>query len=128
VLLAMPLGPLLSGILGSISEAIVDDQQLELGGVGIFVPGVRLAIWLAAVIIMSAGLLAAHSLAAADGRSARQVFRPGGNGKGNGSDAEPSTADAAPAARAEQDSEDAAEAGDADDTGEVDRPEDGKAS
>ncbi len=79
ILLAMPLGPLLSGILGSISESLVG-QEAQLFGISVYVPGVRLAIWFAALIIMGAGLLAAHSLAEVDGRSARDVFRSG-NGK-----------------------------------------------
>lgn len=84
VLLSIVVGPLLSGLLGSLSEALVD-EQLSVGGVSIFVPGVRLAIWLAALIIMGAAFIAAHSLGAADGRRAREVFRSG-NGNGNGDD------------------------------------------
>lgn len=102
VLLSMVLGPLLSGLLGGLTESLFD-EHIELAGLSIFVPGVRVAIWLAAVIIMSAGLFSAKSLGAADGRRAREVFGrtngDGGGGRGAGvagsepTDVTPSRAD-----------------------------------
>ena len=47
VLLAFAVGPLLSGLLDKPSEALLDDSRFEIGGVSVFVPGVRLTLWLA---------------------------------------------------------------------------------
>ena len=54
VLIAFAVGPLLSGLLGSVSESLLDDSRFEIGGVSVFVPGVRLTLWLAAAIILGA--------------------------------------------------------------------------
>ncbi len=84
VLLSLVLGPMLSGLLGGITEALFD-EHIEVAGLSIFVPGVRVAIGLAALIIIGAGLFSAKSLGAADGRGAREVFRKtNGNGDTNG--------------------------------------------
>lgn len=61
VLLAFLVGPFLSELLDSLSARLVD-RQLDLLGVSIFVPGVRLTLWLAGAIIVGAGLLASWSL------------------------------------------------------------------
>jgi dTMP kinase len=62
VLIAFAFGPLLSGLLGSASESLLDDSRFEIGGVSVFVPGVRLTLWLAAAIILGASALAIRSL------------------------------------------------------------------
>ena len=62
VLIAFAVGPLLSGLLGSVSESLLDDSRFEIGGVSVFVPGVRLTLWLAAAIILGASALAIRSL------------------------------------------------------------------
>jgi len=62
VLIAFAFGPLLSGLLGSVSESLLDDSRFEIGGVSVFVPGVRLTLWLAAAIILGASALAIRSL------------------------------------------------------------------
>ncbi len=63
VLLAFAVGPLLSDLLDRLSNTLVD-RQVSLVGFDIAVPGVRLTLWLAGLIIMAAGVLAALSLRA----------------------------------------------------------------
>jgi len=63
VLLAFAVGPLLSDLLDRLSRSVVH-RQISLAGFDIAVPGVRLTLWLAGVIIMAAGVLAAMSLRA----------------------------------------------------------------
>jgi dTMP kinase len=65
VLLAFAVGPLLSDLLDRLSRGLVGaDRQIAIGTVDIAVPGVRLTLWLAGLIIMGAGVLAAMSLRA----------------------------------------------------------------
>ncbi len=61
VLVAMVAGPLLAALLGGISEELFGGT-LSVGAVTIAIPGVRLTLWLAALIIMGAGILALHSV------------------------------------------------------------------
>ncbi len=63
VLLAFAIGPLLSDLLDRLSLRFLD-RQIALLGVEIAVPGVRLTLWLAGLIIMGAGVLAVMSLRA----------------------------------------------------------------
>ncbi|MGQ0831177.1 MAG: MFS transporter [Microthrixaceae bacterium] len=63
VLLAFAVGPLLSDLLDRLSRTLVD-RQVSLASIDIYVPGVRLTLWLAGLIIMAAGILAARSLRA----------------------------------------------------------------
>ena len=63
VLLAFAVGPLLSDLLDRLSVKLVDRHVSPLG-VDIFVPGVRLTLWLAGVIIIGAAVLAVLSLRA----------------------------------------------------------------
>jgi dTMP kinase len=63
VLLAFAVGPLLSDLLDRLSVRLVD-RHISLVGVDIFVPGVRLTLWLAGVIIIGAAVLAVLSLRA----------------------------------------------------------------
>lgn len=63
VLLAFAVGPLLSDLLDRLSRQLVD-RQVAVGTFDIAVPGVRLTLWLAGLIIMGAGVLAALSLRA----------------------------------------------------------------
>jgi dTMP kinase len=60
VLSAFLIGPLLSHLLDSLSERWVD-RELEVLGAHLFVPGVRLTLWLAGAIIVLAGVIAARS-------------------------------------------------------------------
>ena len=61
VLIAFAVGPLLADILDNVSERLVDGH-VELLGVTVSVPGVRLTLWLAGLIIMAAGVLARFSV------------------------------------------------------------------
>ncbi len=61
VLLAFAVGPLLAQVFGDISSSVLDDQRIEFGGYSLFLPGTRLALWFAAVIILAAGFIAAYS-------------------------------------------------------------------
>jgi dTMP kinase len=65
LLVAFALGPFLSEALNSISRSLFTDRTVSLpGGHELFLPGVRLTLWLAAVIIFLAGVVVARSLAA----------------------------------------------------------------
>ena len=61
VLLAFAAGPFLAGALDSLSESLVGGE-VEVGGVVLQVPGVRLTLWFAGTIMIVAGILAAISL------------------------------------------------------------------
>jgi dTMP kinase len=64
VLLAFAVGPFLSGFLSKVSKDHLD-EEISVGGASIYVPGVRLTLWLAGLIIVGAGFLALKSLRAA---------------------------------------------------------------
>lgn len=68
VLVSFLLGPLLSGVLGSVSDSLVGGA-VEVGGVRVGLPGVRLTLWFAALIIGVAGVLAVVALRAENGRT-----------------------------------------------------------
>ena len=57
VLLAFAAGPLLADRLEALSQGLFEGS-IEVGGVAVAIPGVRLALWLAGVIIVAAGVLA----------------------------------------------------------------------
>ncbi|MDQ2649778.1 MAG: MFS transporter [Actinomycetota bacterium] len=71
VLLAFAVGPLLADLLDRISNSLVD-RELSLLGVEVAIPGVRLTLWLAGLIIMSAGVLAVRSLRSREERDGRE--------------------------------------------------------
>jgi dTMP kinase len=70
VLLAIGLGPLLASGLDLASDALVDGR-VDVLGVGIDVPGVRLALWTAGGVIVWAAMLAAASFRAHHREEAR---------------------------------------------------------
>ena len=61
VLIAFAVGPFLSDLLDKLSNRFVD-RRISLGGAEIAVPGVRLTLWLAGLIIVGAGVIAVRSL------------------------------------------------------------------
>ncbi len=61
VLVSMVLGPLLAAALGELSVSLAGGR-IELGPFGVMVPGVRLALWLAGLVIVGAGFLALRSV------------------------------------------------------------------
>jgi len=63
VLLALVVGPLMEDLLDRLSS-VLWNRHVELFGVGIDVPGVRLTLWLASLIILASGALAVGSLKA----------------------------------------------------------------
>jgi hypothetical protein len=73
VLTSMIIGPLIAALLGGLAYRWVGGA-VTIEGVRIALPGVRLALWLAALIIMAAGVLALHSVRA--GQRSR-AFRAG---------------------------------------------------
>jgi MFS family permease len=60
VLLAMAVAPLLADLLDNVSDRLLDGQIHA--GIEISVPGVRLTLWLAGVIMLVAGALSAAAL------------------------------------------------------------------
>jgi MFS family permease len=79
VLLAMAVGPLLADALDSVSDRLVD-RRIDVGFEA-SVPGVRLTLWLAGVIMLVAGALSAASLGGLRSRA--------GVGAGNTADGTP---------------------------------------
>jgi len=76
VLLSMVAGPLLAAALGRLSTSLTGGS-IEIGSVSIPIPGVRLALWLAALIIIGAGFLAMHALRSGERtRAARAAQHP----------------------------------------------------
>jgi MFS family permease len=59
-------GPFLSSVLDGLSRRLTGDRRVSFG-IEVFVPGVRLTLWLAGLIIVAAGLLAVTSLKSATG-------------------------------------------------------------
>ena len=62
VLIAFAVGPFLSELLGELSRSVFEDGHVQVLGVAIAVPGVRLTLWTASAIIVIAGFIAAHSM------------------------------------------------------------------
>jgi hypothetical protein len=60
VLLAMAVGPVLADLLDGVSDRLVGGQVDV--GIEVSVPGVRLTLWLAGVIMLVAGALSAAAL------------------------------------------------------------------
>jgi len=65
VLLALVVGPLMEDLLDRLSS-VLWDRHVEVLGLGIDVPGVRLTLWLAALIILASGGVAVASLRAGE--------------------------------------------------------------
>jgi dTMP kinase len=63
VLIAMVAGPLLAAILGRLASTLINNR-IDVAGKTVELPGVRLALWLAAAIIIAAGFAAGASLRA----------------------------------------------------------------
>ena len=61
LLLSFAVGPLLSNRLDRLSNRLFD-RSVDVGGLAVFLPGVRLTLYTAAVIILAAGVLAILSL------------------------------------------------------------------
>lgn len=75
VLSAFLIGPFLSQVLDSASARFLD-RQVDLLGMSLFVPGVRLTLWLAGAIIVIAGLIATWSFSSIGSDSADAPVQP----------------------------------------------------
>ncbi len=69
LLLAFTLAPATSRLLDSLSDHLFD-RSVSFGGFSVFLPGVRITLWLGGIIILVAGLLAHRGLKAASARGA----------------------------------------------------------
>jgi MFS family permease len=76
VLISMAIGPLLSGLLDDLSRWAVD-RSLGIFGVEVAVPGVRLTLWLAGVIMLLAAVLAGRSMRGGQPSSSQPSPSPG---------------------------------------------------
>jgi dTMP kinase len=77
ILIAFAVGPFLADALERLSQRLFDGH-ISVAGLGIAVPGVRLTLWLAGLIIMGAGVLAVLSLRAGESSDAHDVKRAPG--------------------------------------------------
>ena len=75
VLISFAVGPFLSEILGELSSGLFPDGHAGLLGISIAVPGVRLTLWAAALIIVGAGFIAASSMRDAAAQGSRRSAR-----------------------------------------------------
>ena len=71
LLIALAVAPILSDRIDRLSAAWWDSEVTVLG-VSLYIPGVRITMWLAALIIAAAGVLSAWSLQPAPGRRRRE--------------------------------------------------------
>jgi dTMP kinase len=62
LLMAFAIGPFLSEVLDRLSRRVFKNAHFTLLGFDVYIPGVRLTLWLAGLIILGAGLLALLSL------------------------------------------------------------------
>src|SRR5687768_8175480 len=70
VLIAFAVGPFLAEALDDLSRSVAgQDRAVDIAGLSIAVPGVRLTLWLAGLIIIGAGILATVSVRAAQGQA-----------------------------------------------------------
>lgn len=86
VLIAFAVGPFLSELFGQLSDQLTDDGHVGLLGISIAVPGVRLTLWTAGIIIVVAGFIAAHSMLDAARKELVEVPRPVAGRQDAGSD------------------------------------------
>lgn len=62
LVLSFAVGPFLTQAFDGLSSRLSDDQKVSVLGLQIFVPGIRITLWLASIIMVIAGVLAARSL------------------------------------------------------------------
>ena len=71
LLIAFALGPFLSEFLDRVSRRLFSNRTITLVGRNLYVPGERITLWLAGVIIIAAGTIVVWSLRA--GTTAKQT-------------------------------------------------------
>lgn len=64
LLVAFAIGPFLSELLHGLSGSLFGDRRVEILGFEVFLPGVRLTLWLAGLLVLAAGVLTGVSLRA----------------------------------------------------------------
>ena len=69
LLLSLAVSPWLASLFDSLSGALFDDRKIELLGIGIHVPGVRLTFWLGGLMTVAAGLVVSRDILRARGRT-----------------------------------------------------------
>jgi dTMP kinase len=62
LLVSLTVTPLLASLSDELTEALFDDQVVEIGGQAIALPGVRIALWLGGAISIFAGLVARREM------------------------------------------------------------------
>ncbi len=67
LIVSMSVGPLLATLLGRSDDA-TNPRTLDVAGVSLALPGVRLTLWIASLIIIAAGLMARQALKSGDRR------------------------------------------------------------
>jgi dTMP kinase len=80
---AFAIGPFLTQALDRLSAALFEGSRVRIGGFHIDVPGIRLTMWLAASIMIVAGVLAARSIGWHRSDEATDPADPGDRGDGN---------------------------------------------
>jgi dTMP kinase len=74
VLVAFAVGPFMSDLLDKLSNRFLH-RQIDVGGFSIAVPGVRLTLWLAGLIIIGAGVIAVRSIRPEGGEGGLRAMR-----------------------------------------------------
>lgn len=64
LLLAFAIGPFMAELLNDLSARLFDDRRVEILGVEVFLPGVRLTLWLAGLLVLAGAVLTGMSLRA----------------------------------------------------------------
>jgi dTMP kinase len=81
LIVSMSVGPLLATLLGRSDDA-TNPRTIDLPGLTVSLPGVRVTLWIASFIIMGAGLMARHALSAGARRQDDVVRNhPSGGGR-----------------------------------------------
>lgn len=80
VFVALVAGPLLAAGLDGISNRLTE-RTVDFGGLTYFIPGVRLTLWLDALIILAAGSMAHHSIKLSQREQAESVRKHPSNGR-----------------------------------------------
>ncbi len=62
LLASLTISPLFAGVFDQISDALLDNSTLVIGGQAVLLPGVRLALWLGGLVALAAGLRARHDI------------------------------------------------------------------
>jgi dTMP kinase len=76
ILLSFALGPFLAALLNEVSVTLFDGQ-IEVFGLTVAVPGVRITLWLAGGIILVAGYIASRALRAGEREREGAIPEPG---------------------------------------------------